>query len=133
MLIEEAVNVKLELECAYLGASGKSYFKVGEVMSDGNFYDFDKKYRLPTETKTEVTEKGIEDSVTALAKKLKQTIGIKQLSRFDFFLTEDGKILFNEINTFPGMTKTSLYPLLTLKMGFSAGEFINRLIAEALV
>jgi len=133
VLIEEAVNVKLELECAYLGASGKSYFKVGEVMSDGNFYDFDKKYRLPTETKTEVAEKGIEDCVTALAKKLKQTIGIKQLSRFDFFLTEDGKILFNEINTFPGMTKTSLYPLLTLKMGFSEGEFINRLIAEALV
>lgn len=133
VLIEEAVNVRRELECAYLGASGKSCFKIGEVMSGGNFYDFDKKYRFPTKTKTEVTGKDVESSVTALTKKLKHAIGIKQMSRFDFFLTEDGKILFNEINTFPGMTKTSLYPLLTLKMGFSEGEFINSLIAEALI
>ena len=72
-------------------------------------------------------------AVTDAADKLREAIGAYGIARFDFFLTEDEKIVFNEINTFPGMTKTSLYPLLTRRMGLGDGEFINRLIAEALI
>ena len=68
-----------------------------------------------------------------MADRLRKATGIRQMARLDFFVTEGGEILFNEINTFPGMTKTSLYPLLTEEMGLARGEFINRLISEALL
>ena len=64
---------------------------------------------------------------------MQMLLGIRQISRFDFFLTRDSRVLFNEINTMPGMTKTSLYPRLTEKMGLADGEFINLLLSEALL
>ncbi len=133
VLIEEAISVKRELECAYLYTDGKEYFKTGEILADGEFYDFDKKYLTETKTKAAFDDPEAEKAITAMADRLRRAVGARQISRFDFFLTEDGRILFNEINTFPGMTKTSLYPSLTVKMGFAEGEFINRLIAEALL
>ena len=133
ILIEKAVSVKSELECAYLTLNGKHVYKVGEVLSDGSFYDFDRKYNLYTKTSAELMRPDIEKAVTDAADKLREAIGAYGIARFDFFLTEDEKIVFNEINTFPGMTKTSLYPLLTRRMGLLDGEFINRLIAEALI
>ena len=133
ILIEEAVSVKKELECAYLGADGKNYFKTGKILSGGEFYDFDKKYRIETKTEAFISDTATEKAITDMADKLRLAIGTRQISRFDFFLTEDDRILFNEINTFPGMTETSLYPSLTVEMGFSNGEFINRLISEALL
>ena len=133
VLIEEAISVKRELECAYLYTDGKEHFKTGEILADGEFYDFDKKYLTETKTKAAFDDSEAEKAITAMADRLRRAVGARQISRFDFFLTEDGRILFNEINTFPGMTKTSLYPSLTVKMGFAEGEFINRLIAEALL
>lgn len=133
VLIEESVNVKHELECAYLGLSGKESYKIGEILAGGNFYDFEKKYRSETKTETVFTDKTIEKAVTDIADKLRVATGVKQIARFDFFISEDGAVLFNEINTFPGMTKRSLYPSLTVEMGYSEGEFINRLISEALL
>ena len=133
VLIEEAVSVKNELECAYLSVCGKEYFKTGEILAGGEFYDYDRKYLTETKTETQFNNSEAEKTVIEMADKLRLALGIRQISRFDFFLTENGEILFNEINTFPGMTKTSLYPLLTEKMGFSEGEFINRLISEALL
>lgn len=133
VLIEEAVKVKSELECAYLFTEGKHYYRIGEILSDGKFYDFDRKYISHTETKTAFTKKELEAVVTDMADRLRKAIGIRQMARIDFFVTEKGEILFNEINTFPGMTKTSLYPLLTEEMGLARGEFINRLISEALL
>ena len=70
--------------------------------------------------------------VAAVSERLVKAIGIRQMARLDFLLTDEGKIFFNEINTFPGMTSSSLYPLLTREMGLAEGEFINRLIAENL-
>ena len=133
ILIEKAVEVKCELECAYLGVFGKHLYRVGKVISDGKFYDFDKKYLSYTETSADIENEEVAIAVTKAADKLREVIGAGGLARFDFFLANDGTILFNEINTFPGMTKTSLFPALTVGMGFSEGEFINRLIEEALV
>lgn len=133
ILIEKAVKVKKELECAYLGLGKRHLYQVGEVLCDGRFYDFEHKYTLCTKTGVTPQPIAIEKAVTDAADKLREAIGACSLARFDFFLTEEGEILFNEINTFPGMTKTSLYPSLTERMGLEKGEFINRLIAEALI
>ena len=133
VLIEECVSVERELECAYLAYADKEYFKIGSVFSNGEFYDFNRKYKTATKTDLKADNETAEAKVIEASRKLREAIGIRQISRFDFFLTKDGRVLFNEINTLPGMTKTSLYPALTLKMELSEGEFINRLISEALL
>ncbi len=133
ILIEEAVDVECELECAYLSLNGEELFAVGKILSGGRFYDFDEKYNSFTETSTALPCSAVTDKVIGEAKKLKSAASVRGLARFDFFLTRSGEILFNEINTFPGMTDASLYPALTQDMGLEAGEFINRLLAEALL
>ena len=136
VLIEEAVPVKVELECAFLGARGKSHFAVGEILSGGKFYDFSEKYGESSSTKTtlgELLPSHLRDKTAEYAARLREAIFAEGLARFDFFLTDGGEILFNEINTFPGMTPTSLFPLLTEKMGLLRGEFINLLLSEALL
>ena len=133
VLIEEAVDVYSELECAYLSLGGEEEFAVGEVLSGGRFYDFEKKYSTATKTDICPSDKKAEARAIEYARRLVKAIGIRQIARLDFFLTRSGEVLFNEINTLPGMTKTSLYPALTVKMGLPGGEFINRLIEDALL
>ena len=133
ILIEEEIPFERELECAYLFSGKKHFFEIGEICLDGEFYDFERKYEKSTRTShfSGLTE--IKEKVIAYSDALREAIGIRGLSRLDFFLTANGDIYFNEINALPGMTKTSLYPLLTEKMGFARGEFINSLIREALI
>ena len=79
-----------------------------------------------TEVKTaEFTD--TEKKIAEYADSLADLIGIRHLSRFDFFVTRDERIFFNEINAFPGMTKTSLYPKLAERVGKNR-NFINLLI-----
>ena len=61
---------------------------------------------------------------------LAKLIGIRHLSRIDFFLTENSEIIFNEINTFPGFTKDSLYPKLIERAGISPAEALNAMLCE---
>lgn len=133
ILIEEAAEVECELECAYLSLNGEDRFAVGKILCDGKFYDFNEKYNSFTATQTRLTTSSVADSVIEMARRLKDAASVTGLARFDFFLCKNGEILFNEINTFPGMTSTSLYPSLTLDMGLKEGEFINRLLSEALL
>ncbi len=132
VLIEELIDYKFELECAFL--SGR-FCAGGRILSGGNFYDYKSKYDKNASPKTEAKSGKFpraEALATEYAKRLSDFIGIKELSRFDFFVTENERVYFNEINVFPGMTKTSLYPSLTEDMGFREGDFLNVLIAEAL-
>lgn len=133
ILIEEEIRMERELECAYLFANGKHLYAVGEIRLGGEFYDFEKKYEKETETSAFSGDASVGKRITEYSDKLREAIGIRGLSRFDFFLTEGGEIYFNEINALPGMTGTSLYPTLTEKMGLGKGEFINILISEALI
>ena len=54
------------------------------------------------------------------------------LARIDFFLTENNEVIFNEINTMPGFTKTSMYPKMWESMGLTYEKLIDRLIDLAL-
>ena len=130
IIAEELVRYEYELECGYFNGS---FSAGGRILSGGEFYDYDAKYEK--DTKTEVTS-GKDESAEGVAveysKRLERLIGIRNLSRIDFFVTKDGEVIFNEINAFPGMTATSLYPILTEDMGYKKGEFINLLIQKAL-
>ena len=59
-------------------------------------------------------------------------LGCRGLTRVDFFLTDDGTIYINELNTLPGFTNISMYPKLWREEGISYSQLIERLIALAL-
>ena len=130
ILCEELIPIKYELECAFLKTESKTHIApFGRISADG-FYDFGTKYESKGSPKIDAD--GESEYVTDLAheysERLADFIGLSDLGRIDFFVSTDGKLYFNEINTFPGMTAKSLYPRLTERMGLLPGEFINQLI-----
>ena len=133
VLIEALVQDKRELECAALITEGKILLSYpGEVVSQG-FYSYDEKYSDASHT--EVLARAELDKVKTelildYSKKLCEELSLSGLSRIDFFLS-GGKIYFNEINTMPGFTQSSLYPRLMGTLGIEPKELISRLIEEA--
>ena len=61
-----------------------------------------------------------------------KTVGCQGLSRVDFFATEDGRLVFNEINTIPGFTSISMYPKLFTASGIPYSRLIDELLKLAL-
>lgn len=132
VIIEEAISVRLELECAVLIDGKQLFTKIGAVSTGGSFYDFDKKYSGgASATPFAPITQAVYRAVTSYAEALCSCLEVKQLSRIDFFLTEGGGIIFNEINTMPGFTSASLYPKLIERCGISPKELITRLISGA--
>ena len=136
IVIEEFVNGR-ELECAVLGNEDIKVTRVGEILSaaDAEFYDFDAKYNNP-DSKTVIpapipAEK--EEEIRSLAKKVFKAVDGSGISRIDFFMDrESEKIIFNELNTLPGFTSISMYPMLWEEAGLPKKELIDELIELAL-
>ena len=109
---------------------------VGEVLAAADFYDYDAKYHS-AESQTDlapVLPEGKEDEIREAAARIFAAVDGYGLSRLDFFLTEDtNEVVFNEINTLPGFTGISMYPMLWEKKGISKQELIDKLIAGALI
>ena len=133
LIIEELIRADYELECAVLNTDKRYIVPFGRIHSHGSFYDFFAKYEGENSPKTEASDNGgeTEKRVYKYAKKLADFIDVRQLCRIDFFVTEKRDVYFNEINAFPGMTKNSLYPVLTELVGLKKGDFINLLIEKA--
>ena len=134
VLIERLVDIDLEVECALIFVGGERRLSAsGIVRSERKFYSYERKYggRGPKIShgvaKTDLLLK-IED----MARTLSEAINLRSMARLDFFVDVSGNIYFNEINTVPGMTESSLYPRLTEDMGYPPFEFINLLIREAI-
>lgn len=134
ILVEETI-VGRELECAVFGtdknvvASG-----VGEIVAAAEFYDYDAKYHS-NDSKT-ITDPelpaGVKEEIQTKSKKIFQALGCFSLSRVDFFLDKDG-VVFNEINTIPGFTGISMYPMLFEAMGVSKDQLIQDLLDTAML
>ena len=63
----------------------------------------------------------------------RQTLDCRVFARVDLFLTPDGEIVFNEVNTIPGFTAHSRYPSMMQGIGISFGELVTRLIELGVV
>lgn len=118
-----------EIECGILGERAS---RVGEirVLGDHDFYDFEAKY-LDDSTELIVPAKipaEIEREIQQLALDAFALIDGRGIARVDFFLTDDGEIILNELNTMPGFTATSMYPRLWDATGVSYREVITELI-----
>lgn len=138
VLLEEAV-VGSEIGCAVLGnGTGLSTGALDLVELSGGFF------RIHQEAKP---EEGSENAtfrvpapiseaacalVTKTAKAVYRALGCRGLARVDLFLTADGHVVLNEVNTMPGFTSYSRYPRMMAGAGIPLAEVIDRLIALAL-
>ncbi len=132
VIVEEFIKGR-ELECAVLGTDTPFASEVGEIVSCNDFYDYDAKYILGTSGLNIPADISREASleIRETAVKAFKALGCFGLSRVDFFLTEDGKVYLNELNTMPGFTSISMYPKLMENLGIPYGELLDRLIKLA--
>lgn len=132
VMVERCLKSKRELECAFVEVDGKAIITPpGEILIDG-FYGYNEKYGGKTHTapRAEVDEslaKLIAEYSTALA----EAVMLRHLGRIDFFVF-DGEVYFNEINTFPGFTKESLYPKMLMSVGIDPKDAMISFIEDAL-
>ena len=133
ILVEEFIP-GIEVEVAVLGNDRPVASVCGEIDSGAEFYDYDAKYVTDTSVAyipARISEQAAE-AIREYAVKAYQAVGCQGLSRVDFFLTQDDRIVFNEINTLPGFTSISMYPKLFAASGIPYGQLIDQLIDCAL-
>ncbi len=130
ILVEETI-VGRELECAVLGGHSPKASGIGEILAAAEFYDFDAKYNN-AESKTVISPvlpEGKAEEIRAAAVKIFKAVDGYGLSRVDFFLEEGtNEPVFNEINTLPGFTAISMYPMLWEEQGIDKRKLIDELI-----
>ncbi|HER1646889.1 TPA: D-alanine--D-alanine ligase [Streptococcus pyogenes] len=132
VLIEQGV-VAREIEVGLLGNTEVKSTLPGEVVKDVEFYDYKAKYidnKITMAIPAEI-EDDIVDQMRHYAESAFKALGGCGLSRCDFFMTKDGKIYLNELNTMPGFTQWSMYPLLWENMGLAYSDLIEELVALA--
>ena len=132
IIIERLLIPKRELECGYFACKCKELFTdVGEILTDG-FYDYDKKYgdfgaqAIPCA----VVDTEINSKIKDYARRLVHRLGVRQICRVDFFLSGED-IYFNEINTMPGFTETSLYHMMLSEEGIDICDLLTELVGGA--
>lgn len=135
ILVEENI-VGRELECAVLGGAEAKASGVGEILAADTFYSYEAKYNNEdsrTVVGPELPE-GRTEEIRWDAEAIFKALDCYGLSRVDFFLTKDTEeVVFNEINTLPGFTAISMYPMLWEAEGVDKKELIQRLIDLAMV
>lgn len=133
ILVEETI-VGRELECAVLGAEDVKASGVGEIVAAAEFYDYDAKYNN-AESKTIIGPElpaGKENEIRDSAVRIFKALDGFGLARVDFFLENDtNRVVFNEINTLPGFTGISMYPMLWNAKGVDVKTLVAKLIDMA--
>ena len=133
LLVEQGLNVR-ELECAVLGDQQLKASVLGEVSFDADWYDYETKYSSglsSTQIPADLPE-AISSRAQQLAIEAVQAVGASGLSRVDFFYEEaSGSLLINEINTLPGFTSQSMYPMLWKASGVPLEELVHQLLELA--
>lgn len=133
ILVERAVDAR-EVECAVLGTTQEPEAScLGEIVKEG-MYDYNTKYvsntarlEIPADVPAETAE-----TIRRLACRAFTAADCRGLSRVDFFIDKKtGAVLLNEINTLPGFTDISMYPMLWRESGLSYKELLTRLIELA--
>lgn len=136
VLVEQAVKPR-ELEVAAYEFQGKLYIsKPGEVKApEDAFYTYEEKYSSSSHSTTDVEATNLTDEqleiIRVNSEKVFTQMRLRHLSRIDFFLTPEGKIYLNEVNTFPGMTPISMFPKMLEHNGHSFSAFLADCVRSA--
>ncbi len=119
-----------EVGCAVMGNEELTVGLVDEIALSEGFFNYEEKYTLKTSAihcpARIPPEKAAE--IQAAAKTIYRALDCRVFARVDLFLTPDGEIVFNEVNTIPGFTAHSRYPSMMQGIGISFGELVTRLI-----
>lgn len=134
VIVEEFVDAR-EIEVSVLGNDNPKASVPGEIVPSNEFYDYKAKYvdgqstmQIPAILSEEKAEEIREMAVRAFL-----AIDCSGLSRVDFFLRKlDGQLFINEVNTMPGFTPFSMYPLMWKETGLSYRGLLDKLIKLAL-
>ena len=131
-VVEEAVDAR-ELECAVLGNEEPRASVVGEILPGAEFYDYEDKYAagvaqtvVPADLDPDTAE-----AARTLALRTFRALRAEGMARVDMFLAGD-ELMVNEINTIPGFTPISMYPMLWQSSGLSYPALIDELVGLAL-
>ncbi|MBC6315208.1 D-alanine--D-alanine ligase [Listeria grandensis] len=135
IVVEQGV-VAREIEVAVLGNDTPECSVAGEIIPKGEvavFYDYKAKYQdndtvmaIPAEL-----DAGIYEQLVDYAKRAFLGLDCSGLVRADFFVTKDNQIFLNEVNTMPGFTPFSMYPLLWQESGLPYADLIIKLVELA--
>ena len=129
VIIEEAIT-GFEVGCAVMGNDELVIGRVDEIEIYGDIFDYEETYTLKTAKIhmpariSEETEKRIQ----ATAGKIYRALDCRVMARVDMFLTPDGRIVFNEVNTIPGFTPHSRFPNMMKGIGLDFPALLDALV-----
>ncbi|WP_342506712.1 D-alanine--D-alanine ligase [Sporosarcina sp. FSL K6-2383] len=133
IIVEQGV-VAREIEMGVMGNDEPSCSVPGEIKPVTAFYDYEAKYKdgntelvIPAQVSAEVAK-----TMADMALRAYKVLDCSGLVRADFFVTVADEVLINEVNTMPGFTPTSMFPLLWQQTGVAYPELIDKLIELAI-
>lgn len=132
VIVEQGIEAR-ELEVAVLGNDEIRTTEAGEIVKDVSFYDYESKYidnKVTLQVPAVVSDE-LHNKMREYAEKAYIALDGSGLSRCDFFVTANDEIFLNEVNTLPGFTPFSMYPLLWQHMGISYSDLLEELIQLA--
>ena len=133
IIVEEEID-GFEVGCAVLGNQRLIVGEVDEIELENGFFDFTEKYTLKS-SKIHMPARLPMDlaiRIKQMAVKIYEALGCRGFARVDMFLTEEGEIVFNEVNTIPGFTSHSRYPNMLKGIGYSFENIIDELVRLAM-
>ncbi len=131
VIMEEMID-GFEVGCAVLGTEELVIGAVDEIELSQGFFDYTEKYTLKSSSihvPARISPQKAEE-VKAAAAKIYRSLGCSDFARVDMFLTPQGEIYFNEVNTIPGFTSHSRYPNMMKEIGISFAELVSRLLSK---
>ena len=129
VLLEEAVP-GFEVGCAVMGSGELFVGEVDEIELSGGFFNYEEKYTLKTSRihcPARISESDAVRIKTA-AQTVYRALGCRVFARVDLFLTPQGKVVFNEVNTIPGFTAHSRYPGMMRAAGLPFDRLVEKLV-----
>jgi D-alanine--D-alanine ligase len=133
-VICEKEVVGIEVGCAVYGNDRLETGVIGEIEPSREFLDYEDKYVLGG-IRQHVPARispALREEVRRLGMEVFRALGCRGMARVDFFVTREGRVLFNEINTMPGFTASSRYPRMIEAAGIRYPDFLDKLIRLAL-
>lgn len=132
IILEEAVS-GFEVGCAVMGNDSLTVGEVDEIELEDGFFDYTEKYTLKTSAIHVPARipRDTAEQVKQTAQTVYRALGCRGFARVDMFLTPDGHIIFNEVNTIPGFTEHSRFPSMMQAVGLDLGQVISTVIGLA--
>ncbi len=132
VILEEFIRGR-ELELALMGNEDVRVSNAGEIIASREFYDYDDKYVLgaaETIAPTDLTDAQLAHA-QRVASAAYRALRVEGLARVDLFLQDDDEIVVNEVNTMPGFTPISMFPMLWEAEGLPFQAVVEELVALA--